>query len=108
MSRWADAASTSAFIGMPSRQAVSAGEQADNTVNREALPIGVSVEPVAHASNPTDGLTARGANKKPEGTDSDSCRHCGKRLAWPTPAGIVLADGTAECQRCADDEVRAC
>jgi hypothetical protein len=30
----------------------------------------------------------------------DRCRWCGDRLAWPGPAGIVFADGTAECMRC--------
>ena len=27
----------------------------------------------------------------------DRCRQCGAPLPWPDPAGIVLADGTAEC-----------
>ena len=35
---------------------------------------------------------------------ADCCRHCGALLAWPGPAGIVLGDGTAECQPCADVE----
>jgi hypothetical protein len=35
----------------------------------------------------------------------DRCRHCGDRLAWPGPAGIVFADGTAECMRCEAREV---
>jgi hypothetical protein len=30
------------------------------------------------------------------------CRLCGKRMAWPGPAGLVFADGTAECLPCAD------
>ena len=30
----------------------------------------------------------------------DRCRHCGDRLAWLGPAGIVFADGTAECTQC--------
>jgi hypothetical protein len=33
------------------------------------------------------------------------CRWCAVRLAWPGPAGIVYADGTAECQPCGDAEV---
>ena len=35
---------------------------------------------------------------------ADCCRHCGALLPWPGPAGIVLGDGTAECQPCADAE----
>ena len=30
------------------------------------------------------------------------CRLCGKRMAWPGPAGLIFADGTAECHPCAD------
>ena len=30
------------------------------------------------------------------------CRACGVRLAWPGPAGLMFADGTAECHLCAD------
>lgn len=30
------------------------------------------------------------------------CRACGQRLAWPGPAGLMFADGTAECRPCAD------
>jgi hypothetical protein len=36
---------------------------------------------------------------------ADRCRWCGEPLAWPGPAGIMLADGTAECMPCADGEV---
>lgn len=34
----------------------------------------------------------------------DRCRLCGASLPWPEPAGIVLADGMAECMTCADRE----
>ena len=30
------------------------------------------------------------------------CRLCSKRMAWPGPAGLIFADGTAECHPCAD------
>jgi hypothetical protein len=33
------------------------------------------------------------------------CRHCGDRMAWPGPAGITFADGTAECTQCEAREV---
>ena len=32
------------------------------------------------------------------------CRLCGERLRWPGPVGVTYADGTAECQPCADAE----
>ena len=32
----------------------------------------------------------------------DRCRSCDERMAWPGPAGVMFADGTAECQRCTD------
>ena len=35
----------------------------------------------------------------------ERCRHCSLSLTWPGPAGIILGDGTAECQPCADAEV---
>lgn len=34
----------------------------------------------------------------------DRCRLCGAWLPWPEPAGIMLADGTAECMTCVDRE----
>ena len=33
------------------------------------------------------------------------CRLCGERLRWPGPVGVTYADGMAECQPCADQEV---
>ena len=33
------------------------------------------------------------------------CRLCGERLRWTAPVGVTYADGTAECQPCADREV---
>ena len=35
----------------------------------------------------------------------DRCRTCGEHLPWPAPAGVIFADGTAECMACADREV---
>jgi hypothetical protein len=30
----------------------------------------------------------------------DRCRHCGDRLAWPVPVGVVHGDGQASCFPC--------
>jgi hypothetical protein len=30
----------------------------------------------------------------------ERCRRCGERMAWPGPAGVVYADGTAEHHAC--------
>ena len=35
----------------------------------------------------------------------DRCRACGEHLSWPAPAGVIFADGMAECMACADREV---
>jgi hypothetical protein len=59
--------------------------------------------------SPSPDLLARLREAKPEVVEllrGDRCRWCGDRLAWPGPAGIVFADGTAECMACADREVR--
>ena len=34
----------------------------------------------------------------------ERCRCCGERMAWPGPAGVIFADGTAECRSCTDAE----
>ena len=34
----------------------------------------------------------------------DRCRSCGERMGWPDPAGVIFADGTAECRGCTDAE----
>ena len=52
---------------------------------------------------PSPDLLARLRGAKPELVEllrGDRCRWCGDRLAWPGPAGIVFADGTAECMQC--------
>src|SRR4051812_26411743 len=57
---------------------------------------------------PSADLLARLREAKPELVEllrGDRCRWCGDRLAWPGPAGIVFADGTAECLRCEAREV---
>ena len=79
---------------------------------REAAQAGVTVRLIEGkpkvAGNPPPELLARLREHKPaiiEILNADRCRHCGEPLAWPGPAGIVLGDGTAECQRCADVEV---
>lgn len=35
------------------------------------------------------------------------CRAFGVRLAWPGPAGLMFADGTAECHLCAESGSQA-
>ena len=41
-----------------------------------------------------------------KGNDADHCRGCGSRILWPVVgAGLIFADGTAECMACADREV---
>ena len=79
---------------------------------REAAQAGVTVRLAEGkpkvAGNPPPELLARLREHKAEIVEilsADRCRHCGEPLAWPGPAGIVLGDGTAECQRCADAEV---
>jgi hypothetical protein len=58
--------------------------------------------------SPPASLLAALASCKAELIDllrADRCRWCGDRLAWPRPAGVIFADGTAECMPCADAEV---
>ena len=57
--------------------------------------------------SPPDELLAPIATAKLELIEilrGDRCRCCGERLAWPGPAGVIFADSTAECMRCADRE----
>ena len=57
---------------------------------------------------PTLALVQRLRDHKPELIQilrGERCRRCGERLSWPGPAGVVFADGTAECMPCADREV---
>jgi hypothetical protein len=30
----------------------------------------------------------------------ERCKRCGERLAWPSPVGVIYADGTAEHHEC--------
>ena len=57
---------------------------------------------------PDPALIARLREAKSELTEllrGDRCRACGERMAWPGPAGVILADGTAECRACTDAEI---
>ena len=78
---------------------------------REARAAGVSLRLVGGkakvAGDPSAELLARLRAHNAEIVEilsADRCRHCGVSLAWPGPAGIILGDGTAECQPCADAE----
>jgi hypothetical protein len=55
------------------------------------------------AGSPSPELLARLRGARVEVVEllrGDRCRRCGDRLAWRSPAGIRLADGTAECMEC--------
>jgi hypothetical protein len=55
------------------------------------------------AGNPDPDLLDRLRRHKPELIEimtGDRCRHCGEPMAWPGPAGVVHADGTAEHHEC--------
>jgi hypothetical protein len=78
----------------------------------EAREAGVTLRLVEGAPKgsgcPSPELLARLRGAKPELVEllrGDRCCRCSGRLAWPGPAGLVFADGTAECMPCADGEV---
>jgi hypothetical protein len=58
-----------------------------------------TLKPSIHAGYPTNPTYPTGLVHA-----SERCRLCDAPLPWPEPAGIVLADGTAECMRCAEHE----
>jgi hypothetical protein len=52
---------------------------------------------------PPDGLVARLREYRAEILEllrGGRCRHCGARLAWPAPVGVVHAGGKASCWGC--------
>jgi hypothetical protein len=59
------------------------------------------------AAPPDPALLARLRMAKAELAEllqGDRCRRCGQRMAWPGPAGLMFADGAAECHPCTDAE----
>jgi hypothetical protein len=79
---------------------------------RDAIRAGVTLRLVGGtakvAGDPSAELLARLREHKAEIVEilgGNRCRWCGEPLAWPGSAGVILADGAAECMCCADREV---